>query len=190
MFKRFPFYRQLDSMDCGPTCLRMVAAFHGREYPLSLLRAHSYIERDGVSLLGIVKAAETIGLDTHAFRIPWEAGEEQASLQDLELPLIAHWEQNNFVVVFRITSRYVWVGDPREAGVKKISHQEFLRGWCSVGEVEWIVLLLTPTPAFYEQDGDDETTGQLGFRYLLKFIKPYRRLVIQLLMRAASNQLT
>lgn len=182
MFQRFPFFRQLDSMDCGPTCLRMVAAYHGRAYPLSFLREHSYIERDGVSLLGIVKAAETIGLDAHAFRIPWEAGEEQASLSDLELPLIAHWEQNHFVVVFRISNRYVWVGDPREAGIKKITHQAFIRGWCSVGEEEGIVLLLSPTPTFYEQDGQEEATGQLGFRYLLQFVKPYRRLVVQLLI--------
>ena len=182
MFKRFPFYQQLDSMDCGPACLRMVAAHHGREYPLSFLRDQSYIEKDGVSLLGIVKAAETIGFDAHAFRIPWAAGEEQAGLEDLELPLIVHWEQNHFVVVFRMTNSFVWVADPREAGVKKLTRKEFIRGWCSVGEEEGIVLMLSPTPAFYEQEGEEETTGQLGFRYLFQFVKPYRRLVGQLLI--------
>lgn len=178
MSRRFPHYQQLDKMDCGPTCLRMVAAYHGRAYSLNYLREHSYIERDGVSLYGIVKAAETIGLTAEAYRLPWFS-ENEADLQGLALPVIVHWKQEHFVVVYRITTRYVLIGDPDDKGLRKLTHREFLQGWCSVGEEAGIVLLLNPTPAFYDRDGGGEEE-LLGWRYLLGFLRPYRRLVVQL----------
>lgn len=52
----FPHYTQLDSMDCGPTCLRIIAAFYGRHYSLQNLRDRCHITREGVSLLGISDA--------------------------------------------------------------------------------------------------------------------------------------
>ena len=62
MLDGFPHYYQLDVMDCGPACLRMVAKYYGKNYSLQYLREHSYIDREGVSLRGIVEAAEHIGL--------------------------------------------------------------------------------------------------------------------------------
>ncbi len=62
--KSFPFYKQLDSMDCGPTCLRMIAKYYGKSYSLSFLREKCYIDKAGVSLKGISEAAELIGLRT------------------------------------------------------------------------------------------------------------------------------
>jgi ATP-binding cassette, subfamily B, bacterial len=64
--KSFPHYNQLDSMDCGPTCLRMIAAHYGKEYSLPLLREKSYIDRAGESMKGISEAAESIGFRTLA----------------------------------------------------------------------------------------------------------------------------
>ena len=61
---KFSFYKQLDAMDCGPTCLRMVAKHYGKHYSLETLRQKSYIGREGVSLLGISTAAESIGFRT------------------------------------------------------------------------------------------------------------------------------
>lgn len=64
MIKAFPFYTQLDAMDCGPTCLRMIARYYGKSYSLQSLRSRSYLTRNGVSLLGISDAAEAIGFRT------------------------------------------------------------------------------------------------------------------------------
>ena len=58
----FPFYKQLDAMDCGSSCLRMISKFYGKCYSLQYLRERSFITREGVSLLGISDAAESIGL--------------------------------------------------------------------------------------------------------------------------------
>ncbi len=179
--KRFPFFQQLDIVDCGPTCLRMIAAFYGKNYRLQYLRELCHIERDGVSLLGIIRAAERIGCSADAFRLPWEgATADQSGLVDLETPFIVHWEQNHFVVVYELTSSYVLVADPKSPGVEKMSHSAFRAGWCSTGEAEGIVLLLQPTATFYDIASQSENS--LGFRYLFSFLGPYRHLIGQLLI--------
>ncbi|MEL6658284.1 MAG: peptidase domain-containing ABC transporter [Bacteroidota bacterium] len=179
--KRFPFFQQLDIVDCGPTCLRMIAAYHGKNYRLQYLRELCHIERDGVSLLGIIQAAERIGFSADAFRLPWEGQTpEHSGLVDLETPFIVHWEQNHFVVVYGLNANYVLVADPKSPGVQKMSHGAFWAGWCSTGEAEGIVLILQPTATFYETESQSERP--LGFRYLFNFLGPYRRLIIQLLV--------
>ena len=65
----FPLYKQLDSMDCGPTCLRMVAKHYERAYSVQSLREASQIGKDGVNLLGTSEAAERIGLKSLAVKI-------------------------------------------------------------------------------------------------------------------------
>jgi len=68
----FPVYKQLDSMDCGPTCLRMIAKYYGKSYSLQFLRSRSYITKSGESMLGISDAAESIGFRTRGYRLTWE----------------------------------------------------------------------------------------------------------------------
>ncbi len=93
----FPHYLQLDAMDCGPSCLRMIAKYYGKSYSLQTLRARSFITREGVSMLGISDAAESIGFRTSGVRISLEQLKE-----DVPLPCILHWNQNHFVVCYDI----------------------------------------------------------------------------------------
>ena len=97
MNKSFPHYTQLDAMDCGPTCLRMIAKHYGRSYTLQTLRERSFITREGVSMLGISDAAESIGMHTQGVRITLEQ-----LMEDVPLPCILHWNQNHFVVLYKI----------------------------------------------------------------------------------------
>lgn len=180
--RRFPFFQQFDQVDCGPSCLRMIAAYHGREYSLQHLRELCHIERDGVSLLGIVHAAEQIGFNADAFRLPWQHEEEdQSGLVDLQTPFIVHWEQNHFVVVYEMGPKGVLVGDPKAPGLQWLSPAAFQKGWYAAGDEMGIVLLLQPTGKFYEQ-GPNEDTESYGFSYLLRFLGPYRRLIVQLII--------
>ena len=98
MKKSFPLYTQLDSMDCGPTCLRMIAKYYGRSYTLQNLREKSFITRQGVSMLGISDAAESIGMHTQGVRITLTQ-----LMEDVPLPCILHWNQNHFVVLYRLS---------------------------------------------------------------------------------------
>ncbi|MFD2572960.1 peptidase domain-containing ABC transporter [Spirosoma soli] len=95
--KPFPHYRQLDQMDCGPTCLRMVAKHYGRSFTAQSLREKAQIGKEGVSLLGISEAAEAIGFRTMGVKIPFDKLAAEAPL-----PCIVHWSQNHFVVVYAI----------------------------------------------------------------------------------------
>jgi ATP-binding cassette subfamily B protein len=97
--KSFPSSLQHDAMDCGPTCLRMIAAHYGRVYSLETLREKSHISREGVSMLGISEAAENIGFRTVGARLSLE------KLKEAPLPCIVHWNQNHFVVIYAISQR-------------------------------------------------------------------------------------
>ncbi len=177
MIKRFPFYRQLDQMDCGPTCLQMIAKHHGRTFELTYLREHSYIDREGVSVRGISEAAEHIGMRTLAVKIPYESeNEDEADLLSVPLPCIAHWKQKHFIVIYKVNKKYVWVADPAKSKLR-LSRKEFERSWISDQNMG-VTLLLEPTPEFYNED--DAPLNKTGFSFLFRYLKPYKRLISQL----------
>ncbi len=174
---KFPHYRQLDTMDCGPTCLRIIAKYYGKSYSLQTLREKSFITREGVSLLGISDAAESIGFRTLAAKIPFDKLKEEAPT-----PFIAHWRQQHFVVVYGFKKDKVLVSDPAHELVK-YTKEEFLEGWLSdkdQGEETGVVLLLEPTPEFHSVD--DEPLDKTGFSFLFKYLRPYKRFIIQLFL--------
>ena len=108
MPKAFPFYKQFDAMDCGPTCLRMIADYYGRKYSMAYLRQKSYIDREGVSIRGISEAAENIGMRTIAAKLPYSTDDENlAGLDEAPLPAIVHWRDKHFVVVYKMSKKKV-----------------------------------------------------------------------------------
>ncbi len=175
---RFPLFKQHDIMDCGPTCLRMVAAHYGRSYTLEGLREKCHITREGVSLLGISEAAEKIGLRSMGVYVTFD------ELREAPLPCIVHWNKQHFVVVYKITKKgkneWVHVADPG-GGKMKYSREEFCRCWISTrteGEDVGIALLLEPTPEFFSKD--NEQTTRKGFSFLFPYLNPYKKLITQL----------
>ena len=175
MIDRFPFYKQLDAMDCGATCLRMVAKHYGRHYSLEYLREITHLDREGVSLMGIGDAAESIGIQTLGVKIGYKRLTE-----DLPLPCIAHWRQQHFVVVYKADKSNVWVADPA-AGKFKLSVKEFEDGWVSDvvdDEPQGILLLLEPTPEFNLKEGIK--TDKASFKYVFSYLFKYKKLIMQL----------
>lgn len=178
--RKFPHYKQHDAMDCGPTCLRMIAAFYGRHYSLERLRQKSRITKEGVSLLGVSEAAESLGFRTMGVSISFE------QLCEAPLPCIVFWNQQHFVVVYDIKKHKngftVYVADP--AGERlKYTQDEFCRNWISTedeGVPHGIALLLEPSPEFYSYEG--ETEHRTGFRFLFSYLKPYKKMVVQLIL--------
>ncbi len=169
-------------MDCGPTSLRMVAKYHGKSYSLQELRTKCFVTREGVSLLGISDGAESIGLRTLAARISFEKLAEEAPL-----PCIAHWNQSHFVVVYKITKNKVLVGDP-SSDMVEYTRDEFLRGWKSGGADEGIVLLLEPSPEFYEKNGE-ERVDKTGFKFLFSYLRNYKKFITQLVLGLCAGSL-
>jgi len=170
---KFIPYIQLDQMDCGPTCLRMVAKHYGRNFKLQTLRQLCEINKEGVSLLGISDAAEKIGFRSLGAKL------NTVQLKEAELPCILHWRQNHFVVLYKIKKAKFFLADPAN-GLVVLTEQDFNRNWVTDLEAnEGIALLLSPTPAFYKQDNEKGTEVSWGF--LLRYLTRYKQLVIQLL---------
>ena len=179
---KFPFVKQPDAMDCGPACLTMIAAHYGRHYTLDHLREQCFIGREGVSLLGISKAAEQIGFRTVGGRLTFDKLAEKALL-----PCVVHWNQEHFVVVYAIRKKKkeytVSVADPGK-GLVTYSREAFCRHWistCTGGEEKGIALLLEPTQLFYEQEGD-RLPSENRIRFLWKYLIKYKRFFGQLML--------
>lgn len=176
----FPTYIQLDQMDCGPTCLRMIAKHYGKSFSLESLRNASCITREGVSLLGISAAAEKIGFKTLAASVNLEQLDEEVSL-----PCIIHWNQNHYVVIppqncsIKNPKAKLLIADPAH-GLVKLDRETFLKSWISKSDKQGIVLLLEPTPLFYQQEDDTDIKG--GFNFLFQYLKPYKKYIRQLLL--------
>lgn len=173
--RKFPIFRQVDKMDCGPTCLRMIARHYGKHYTLESLREKSSLTRQGVSLLGIAHAAEEIGFRTLSVKTSFER-----LASDVPLPCIAHWKQNHFVVVHRIHKGKVHLADPGSGSVV-VTADEFQRAWAAhtaaEGEAAGVVLLLEPTPEFYAFE--DHAKRPTGFTALLQYARGYGRFFAQ-----------
>ena len=179
---KFPFIKQPDAMDCGPASLVMIAQHYGRHYTLDHLRERCFLARDGVSLLGISKAAEEIGFRTVGGRLTFKKLTEKVLL-----PCIVHWNQEHFVVVYALRKQrkgyIVFVADPGK-GLLTYSREEFCEHWISTrtnGEEKGIALLMEPTQLFYEREGD-QLPSENRIRFLWKYLLRYRRFFGQLIL--------
>ena len=182
--KNIPHYLQLDAMDCGPTCLRMIAKYYGKNYSLQTLRERSFITREGVSMLGISDAAESIGFRTSGVRITLKQLEE-----DVLLPCILHWNQNHFVVCYDIRKKRngyrFHIADPASQNVT-YTEEEMKRCWLvtrTEGEEKGTALALEPAPGFYEREDEKEKDGKnsLSF-FFFRYLLPYKRQIAHLLL--------
>ena len=171
-------------MDCGPSCLAMIVKYYGKDVSIEQLRKICSLGKDGVSLLGISKAAETIGLKTIGGRLSLNT-----LAHEIPLPCIVHWNQNHFVVVYKIKKhnkeKYtVYVADPGKGHVT-YTKEEFCEHWISTknnGEEKGIALLLEPTEQFYAQNDTKAVPTQRRVRFLWNYLKKYKRFFTQLIL--------
>lgn len=181
---KFSFIPQPDAMDCGPVSLQMIAKYYGKEFSLDNLRNLTYLGKDGVSLFAISEAAEQIGFKTIGGRISFTKLEKEAPL-----PCILHWNQDHFVIVYKIKQKNVFrkqakifIADPAK-GLLKYTEVEFKKHWISTklgGENKGIVLLLEPKQEFYKQQGDK--TNRKSLKFLFSYFIRYKRFFGQLVI--------
>ena len=183
MRKSFPTYTQLDVMDCGPTCLRMITKHYGKHYSLETLRQYSFITRERVSMLGISDAAERIGFRTSGVMISFEQ-----LVKDAPLPCIVHWKQNHFVVVYNIkkdkkVGYRIYVADPA-LGLVAYDEIDFKKCWFSTKknkEEKGTALLLEPGPEFFDREDEKEIRNR-SLRFFLRYLVPYKSQLMQLVL--------
>ena len=189
VLKQFTTYRQLDAMDCGPTCLKMIFKHYGKQINREHIKKAAHLGTNGASLLGMSEAAERYGFQTISAKLTFEQ-----LLSDAPLPCVLHWDQYHFVVLTpKANKKKVTVADPAK-GLITYRKQEFLRNWISSNgnsEPKGIALLLTPTPMFYKQEEEGDKSVNWGT--LAKYLWQYKSKIFQLflgLMLGSLLQLT
>lgn len=175
--RSFAYYRQLNAMDCGPTCLRMVARYYGKHFNADTLRQMAGFNKSGVSLLGISDTAEKMGFRTRGVKITLE------QLRDAPLPAILHWDQHHFVVLYKLNKHSAKIADPGK-GIITYSKEEFLKKWEAIPsplgrdrEGLGVALLLEPTPVFYELESQKE--NKLSWNLVLQYLRSAKWQLVQ-----------
>ena len=161
-------------MDCGPTCLKMISKFYGKYYSNETLREYCNINKLGVSFQGLINASENIGL--HA--LPVTLNFEQLK-EEVPLPCIAHWNENHFIVIFKIDSKKITCADPAY-GLIDYTFEDFKKGWLAKNTSAGSLLLLETSPEFYKLKEDPKENYNLK-TFLLHFI-PYKKNLYQLVL--------
>ena len=175
----FPFFRQSDAMMCGVTCIQMICKYYGERYNQKFLSDICYASKEGVSLLGIRDAAVKIGLYTISGRLTID------ELSSATLPCILHWNQNHFVVLYKVKKRQkFYIADPGK-GLITYTMDEFKQHWIGTGrdnEGKGIAMFLEPTQAFYDNTNEHETRTEKPFKFLFGYIKQYRKYFFQIIL--------
>lgn len=175
MLKRFPHYKQIDQMDCGATCLRIIFKYYGQLVSIHKIRKLCQTTKNGVNLLGISEAAEKLGFRTYGVRLSLE------QLHEAELPCILHWNQNHFVVLYKIRKGRYYISDPA-GGLISYEENEFTKNWFSTKELHaGLSLLLSPGPNFYQLD-EEEPELALKWGKIFTYFYKYKRLFVQLIL--------
>ena len=170
--KKFPHFKQLDNKDCGPTCLRMIAKYHGKTFSREFLRDKANITKIGVTMAGIAEAAETIEMRTLGMRISLES-----LITEAPTPFIVPWRQKHFVVVYKTSKTKIWIADPAQ-GLLTYSHEDFRNAWTDTIDTTGFILILEPNAKFNKQDDYKENSN--GFSFLYPYFKPYKKLIYQI----------
>jgi ATP-binding cassette subfamily B protein len=187
--RTFPTFLQTESKDCGPTCIKIIAKHYGKTFNIEQLRNLSETTREGSSLLGLSEAVEKVGFRSLGIRTSLKF------LGEVPLPCIVHWNKEHYVVLYKIkyTKGFaktkekkieaLFVSDPAH-GLLKFTAKEFLKSWignnADQNTEEGIILILEPTPKFYNDNLVIENKEKFGFKFIYKYLFKYKRFVIQL----------
>ena len=186
-FHRFPVEYQMDSQDCGPASLKIIAKYFGKFYSLQFMRDRCGITKEGVSLLDLSTGAESIGLRTLAIKCTIND-----VVNSIPFPAILFWKNSHFVVVYHSDKKHIWVSDPAKGRIK-YSHEEFKQGWYQKGEKRGVLLAVEPTAEFKDSKAEREQKKN-SFSSILKYFFPYKHnfgliFIIMLVITALQGML-
>ncbi len=169
LIRSFPFEYQLDAMDCGPACLKIIAKHYGKYYSLQFMRDLCGITREGVSFLDLSYGAEKIGLHTLAVK-----ADIQTLHEKVPFPCIIHWKNSHFIVVYKTTKNNVFVSDPAK-GLLSYTYEDFIKGWYKSGEENGAILAIEPMADFLQRDLEERTERGKTFENIAGYFLPYKK---------------
>ncbi|WP_299115447.1 peptidase domain-containing ABC transporter [uncultured Winogradskyella sp.] len=184
MKKKFPTYNQTEAKDCGPTCIKIIAKHYGKSINTQELRQLSETTRLGSNLMYLSEAAESIGFRSLGLKLTYK------KLKEAPLPCILHWNNDHYVVLYKIKKDTIYISDPAH-GLITYTKQEFIKFWIGKNANEntedGIALILEPTPNFYQNEFDDDK--KFGFSFIFKYLIKYKKFIVQLIIGLIAGSL-
>ncbi len=182
--QKFPYYKQTEAKDCGPTCVKIIAKYYGKIINTQQLRTLSETTREGSSLLGLSEAVEKMGFRSLGVKLTF------SNLLEATLPCIIHWNKNHYVVVYKIKKGIVYISDPAH-GLITYTKVEFINHWignnADENTEEGIALLVEPTPLFYKEEFEEDEP--FGFSFIFKYLFKYKKFIVQLIVGLLAGSL-
>jgi ATP-binding cassette subfamily B protein len=175
-WKKFPYTRQLDARDCGPSCLKMIAKHHGNNVSLQFLRDQCGLSKEGVSLYDLSVAADKISLRSAASFCTLHQLQKEAPL-----PCIIHWNEKHFVVVYDASDKFIMIADPAR-GLIKYTAGEFTENWLLTGKNTGIILCIEPQANFHEWTEEDGAQSLKSLHSFMQYLKPYKKQIGQMML--------
>ncbi|MGW4523985.1 peptidase domain-containing ABC transporter [Amycolatopsis sp. NPDC004378] len=173
--RRLPVLLQLSATECGAACLAMMLGYHGRATQVSECREFFGAARDGITARALVQAARSFGLRTKVFSLDLPA------LPRLELPVIAHWSFNHFVIIEAKLRKGYRIVDPA-FGRRVVGDDEFAR------EFTGVVITVAPGPALAGRR-PGQSAWSVYLRQVLR-MRGWRRMLAQVVGASLVLQAT
>jgi ATP-binding cassette subfamily B protein len=170
-FNSFPFFKQLDAMDCGPASIKIISKYYGKDFSMRFLREKCNISREGVSLNDISRVSEEIGFRSLPLKLTLDD-----LVNKIQLPCILHWDYSHFVVLYKIRKNKFYISDP-QCGIINYNKEEFVYSWKKNND-KGVILVLEPSPKLYEVE--DVKSNSNFYRYI-GYLKPYYKFLSQVL---------
>ncbi len=179
---KVPFFKQRESKDCGPSCLKAILVYYGQHLPIETIRSQVSTNREGSSLYNLACAARKLGFEPNAAKLSMD------ELTQAQFPCIIHWNQNHYVVLYKIKRGFFYIMDPA-IGYLKISEYDFIKNWCGVHQnsEEGIALFLNPGEGFGNKKNENDKASSADFSFLLKYFILYKKLIFQLVLGLSAG---
>ena len=175
--RAFKFIKQLDSMQCGLACMAMICYHWGQEYSVKFLNKFCTASKDGVSFKGLSDLSDTLGLHCISGKVSIQ------ELRECPLPAILHWNQNHFIVLYKIKNNKFYIADPSK-GKLVLNETEFSQHFISLtsdNKEKGLAMFFEPTEKFGIIK-DDTINNERNFKFLSKYIFKHKLYFIQIIV--------
>lgn len=166
-------------MQCGVACLAMICKYYKNAYSIETLSKLCSVSTEGVSLFAIKNAAEKLGFNSICCKTSIE------QLVSISMPSILHWNQNHFVVLYKVKNKKkFYIADPGK-GLVCYSLENFKKHWISSvsnGEEKGVVMVIEPTEKFWKKSIIEEPNKKRSFNFLFGYVLQYRKYFIQIIL--------
>lgn len=170
---RVPLFRQLESNDCGPACIQMIAAYYKKKYSLSTIKSYCDMTRIGISLRDIIHCGKEIGFEIASVNVNIE------EVHRMPLPAILYLRKGHYVVLEKIKKKkggYSYnLVDP-DYGRVKMQEEHLAEKWMSNGR--GIAAVLAPAKNWSDaiiEVPEEKWTNRKMYKAIIDIIRNYKR---------------